>query len=511
MQSLISLSRYRHGGYRRLLLCPPLFALLYVGVAISTCAQKANAQPFDIKNPHPALDAIRLKHNLPGLGAAVVTEEGLQLLSVTGVRKKGERIEVTEKDLWHLGSCGKALTATMIARLVEDGKLSYQQTMGDTFPELVSKMSERFKKIRLIDLLSHTSGLPPNFNLQNYVNEKSVTRARRKVLREAIETPLLSNPGERYSYSNWGYTLAGHMAEKVTRRSWESLMKAEVFKPLQMSTAGFGGTGTPGKIDQPWPHAASGGPMPSNGKEMDNLPVMGPAGTIHMSLEDWGKFVSEHLKGHLGKSRYLSQASFEKLHTAVKENYALGWMSLPRPWAGGNALHHGGDNTMNNAIVWAAPDKRFAVLVVTNQSTSGPAADEVASGLLVAWQAGPQKAPLQTRGRDFPKRAPFRAVRWRKNEPVVNVHGEWFTLISIDKVAATEIVGFSQESYGDKWKKRFEEDLVEVLAGMGNEPEDTVELVVKPLKESKTRTLIGVAMTEANRQAIRAAAAGHSN
>lgn len=127
--------------------------------------------------------------------------------------------------------------------------------------------------------------------------------------------------------------------------------------------------------------------MPSNGKEMDNLPVMGPAGTMHMSLEDWGKFVTEHLKGRRGKSSYLKQATFEKLHTAIGDNYALGWISLRRPWAGGYALHHAGDNTMSYANVWAAPEKGFAVLVVTNQSSCHEATNDVATGLIDAWLA----------------------------------------------------------------------------------------------------------------------------
>jgi len=227
--------------------------------------------------------------------------------------------------------------------------------------------------------------------LRAYQNKPDVLAAREKVLVEAMAKPLLSKPGDKFLYSNWGYTLAGRMAEKAAGKSWEALMRAEVFKPLNMSTAGFGGTGSPGKIDQPWPHSASGRAMPRNGIEMDNLPVMGPAGTIHMSLEDWGKFVTEHLKGHRGKSGYLTQASFQKLHTPVRQDYALGWTCLSRPWAGGNALYHNGDNTMNYALVWAAPEKGFAVLVVTNRSSAHQAADEVASSLINAWGAGAGK------------------------------------------------------------------------------------------------------------------------
>lgn len=361
--------------------------ILYALMFLTNWALGFAVPPFDIKNPRPALEAIRTSYGLPGLGTAIVTEDGLQLLATTGVRKKGDSTPVTDEDLWHLGSCGKAMTATMIARLVEAGKLRYDQTLGETFPAHADAMSDQMKSITLIDLLSHRSGLPANYNLRDYQDEPDVVAAREKTLVEAMAKPLLSKPGEKFLYSNWGYTLAGHMAEKVTGKSWESLMKTEVFEPLGMTTAGFGGTGTPGKIDQPWPHSALGRAMPSNGTDMDNLPVMGPVGRIHMSLEDWGKFVTEHIKGHRDNSDYLSQATFKKLHTPIKGDYALGWMSLPRPWAGGKALYHNGDNTMNYASVWVVPEKGFAVLTVTNRSSAHKASDEVASGLIKAWVA----------------------------------------------------------------------------------------------------------------------------
>ena len=238
--------------------------------------------------------------------------------------------------------------------------------------------------------------------------------------------------------------------------------------------------------------------MPSNGKMMDNLPVMGPAGTVHMSLEDWGKFVTEHLKGRRGKSEYLSQATFARLHTAIKGDYAMGWITARRPWAGGIALNHTGDNTMNYANVWVAPEKGFAVLVATNQSESHAATDEVAAGLI---------GMMSTLGKQYPKRAPYGAVRWEGEQPVVKIGRQWFTLESIDGVDAADIVAFSKQNYSDKWQKRFEEDLVEVMAKMGHMPKDAVQLVVRPPRSTASRTLKDVAMTEANRQAIRAASA----
>jgi magnesium-transporting ATPase (P-type) len=107
---------------------------------------------------------------------------------------------------------------------------------------------------------------------------------------------------------------------------------------------------------------------------------------------------------------------------------------------------------------------------------------------------------------DYPKESPFAAVRWQKSQPEVKVGDEWFKLVSVDELPASAIVAFSQRTYGDKWQKRFEEDLVELLTRMGHAPQDEVTLVVQSLTSSDTRTLEDVPMTRANRRAIRDAA-----
>ena len=106
----------------------------------------------------------------------------------------------------------------------------------------------------------------------------------------------------------------------------------------------------------------------------------------------------------------------------------------------------------------------------------------------------------------YPKKSPFAAIRWEESQPEVKVDGKWFKLVSLDGLSAAEIVAFSQRTYGDKWQKRFEEDLVELLTRMGHPPQDTVKLVVQSPATSATRTLADIPMTSANRRAIRDAA-----
>jgi hypothetical protein len=107
---------------------------------------------------------------------------------------------------------------------------------------------------------------------------------------------------------------------------------------------------------------------------------------------------------------------------------------------------------------------------------------------------------------EYPKRAPFSGIRWDGSKPVVKIGEEWFELVSLDGIAAEDLVAFSWRTYVDRWRKRFEEDLVEVLTRMGHPPQDTVTLVVQSLTSSQTRTLEEVPMTEDNRWAIYRAA-----
>jgi CubicO group peptidase (beta-lactamase class C family) len=362
-----------------------LARILSVITAIPTVS--LHAQSFDLGNLGSDLETQRIKWELPAVGVAIVSSESQPVLEVTGVRKLGETEKVTKEDLWHIGSCGKAMTATMLARLVQAGKLRWNQTLIETFPELKEDMSEAMQSVNLVQLLSHTSSLDANFKTHNYTGEKDLLAARYRTVQDAIHSEFKRKVGD-FHYSNWGYTVAAAMAERATGMPWETLMKEEVFDPLGMTTAGFGGTGTVGKIDQPWPHNKLGFPVSSNGPKMDNVPTMGPAGTIHMTLCDWGKFISEHIRGGRGESRYLNQEQYDILHKPIAEDYALGWGVVHRDW-GGRVLTHSGDNTMNHAVVWVSPEKDFAVLVATNRTSTERAVDSFCEKLIHAWLAKP--------------------------------------------------------------------------------------------------------------------------
>ncbi len=351
--------------------------------ATALCPLAGDAAVTDLLKP------IRQKFGVPAMAAALVTSEGIQFVGAVGVRKRGTDVPVALDDLWHLGSDGKAMTSTLIARLVERGQLQWDTTLAEIFPELASQMTPEFQKVTLLQLLSHHAGLPPNLELTDYLGDDTTTLRLRAVREETAKKPRHA-PGSNYEYSNLGYIIAGAVVEKITGQSWEKAISQEVFEPLQMTSAGFGGTGTPGQMDQPWPHTADGKPASGNGPAMDNPPVMGPAGRIHCSIQDWAKFVQDQLRGDRGKPALLKPATYQKLHTPpFGGDYALGWMAVERSWGGGKVLNHGGDNTMNCANVWIAPKRDFAILVCVNQSggTAFQATDEAVGALIKLHEA----------------------------------------------------------------------------------------------------------------------------
>ena len=113
---------------------------------------------------------------------------------------------------------------------------------------------------------------------------------------------------------------------------------------------------------------------------------------------------------------------------------------------------------------------------------------------------------VRSEGVGYPRLSPFVAVRWQQSQPEVRLGEEWFKLVSLDELPATEIVTFSKQTYGNRWQKRFEEDLVELLSRMGHTPQDTVTLVVQSLTSEETQVLEDVPISEENRSAIYAAA-----
>lgn len=335
------------------------------------------------------LDAKRIELRLPAMGAVVLSHQHIRALAVSGVRYLGGNDRVQREDAWHLGSIGKSITATMIARLVEKGAIAWNSRVMDIFPNLVPATAPA-AKITLSQLLSHTSGLTENMDDADFakyaagegVKYGSTRRQRLLIAKKYLNAPLLNKPGQKFLYSNLGYLIAAAMAEKAANQSWEHLVRQEVFIPLDLRSAGMGAPGyglTPdgGPGDQPQGHMS--GPNSDELKAVgnfDNPAVMGPAGTIHMNLDDLAKYVGAHLQGALGLNNILKAKTYAILHTPKpgtrlwlfgKNGYGYGWAFKEGLWGGdGPIIWHNGSNGAWYGVVQIRPKTDTGLILITN-------------------------------------------------------------------------------------------------------------------------------------------------
>lgn len=361
-----------------------LMLLTFVGGflnIVSLChAQPASLDEF--------LEAERAKSILPAVAAAVLKDGELFIAGVSGVRKQGTPEKATLQDKWHIGSCTKAMTATVAARLVEKGTLRWETTLAEAFPKLAPRMRKNWQNVTIEQLLSHRAGAPGDLNAQGLwgrIWQRATLPPREQ--RAYLASELLTKhepihaPGTKYEYSNAGYALVGHLIEEKLNQPFEDVLRKQLFEPLKMTAAGFGAPATKQDPAQPWGHTLPwtrvlkiGKPQPvPMGLGDDNPAAIGPGGTVHCSIGDLARFAAAHLKGERDGHDWLSKQSFQKLHTppAKDSEYAMGWIALQRDWGDGTVLMHNGSNTMNYSVMWLAPRRNFAVVVCTNVAGEG--------------------------------------------------------------------------------------------------------------------------------------------
>jgi CubicO group peptidase (beta-lactamase class C family) len=313
------------------------------------------------------LTELRRKAGSPALAAAAQQGDGPVRLWADGERAAGSGVPVTPDDLWHLGSITKSMTATLAARLVEQGALGWDDTVGSVLGEAAPQMRDHYRNVTLRHLLSHRSGMPHNISVIDYLRYEARNPDPRAERRDYARRALAMRPEgpmeATFNYSNNGYVVAGALMEAKLGRPWEHLLQAEVFRPLGMTSAGFGPPGTEGRLDQPVGHmkALLGDQRVSKAPDKsgaDNPAVLGPAGTVHCSLTD----AIRYLTAHGTQSDFLDRASWTTLHTPpYGGDYALGWFKRP-----GGQFVHGGWNRRWMAIAVFSPGSNLRAFAVTN-------------------------------------------------------------------------------------------------------------------------------------------------
>ncbi len=275
-----------------------------------------------------------------------------------------------------VGSISKQFTSAMILLLVQQGKLSLDDTVSKYFPDLT-----RANEITIRELLSHTSGYedyaPQDYNIPEWLKPTTPEA----ILNSWAKKPLDFDPGTKWQYSNTNYVLAGRIAEKVSGQPLIEMLRANVFGPLGMTSAGDC------SVDKTPSDAVAYtryGLGPARPALREAAGWYFAAGELCMTPSDLAKWNISFLH-----KKILSPASYDEFAREVllkngdHTRYALGLHvgdldNIP-------ALDHGGEVSGFLATNWVFPTRDAAVTVLSNQddiSLVDPVAEEIARYIL---------------------------------------------------------------------------------------------------------------------------------
>jgi len=167
-------------------------------------------------------------------GSVLLAKDGKVLYSAAfGSANKDFNAPNTIDTKFNLGSMNKMFTSVIIAQLVEQGRMSFDDPVSKYLPDYPNAAAA--KKIRIRHLLTHTSGLGSYFNDEFFRSSRDRFRTVDEMMELAKGDSLAFEPGTRWSYSNTGMLVLGKVIEVVTGKDYFTYVREHITKPLGMT------------------------------------------------------------------------------------------------------------------------------------------------------------------------------------------------------------------------------------------------------------------------------------
>jgi CubicO group peptidase (beta-lactamase class C family) len=267
---------------------------------------------------------------------------------------------------FRLGSLTKQFTATLVLLLQQDGKLKIDAPVSTYLPDA----PKAWEKITLAELLGHTSGIPSFTAMKEFRRWSMSPHTTEEELGLFRDKPLDFEPGSKFAYSNSNFEVLGAVIEKVSGKKYADLLRERIFEPLGMKDSGLD------TDELILPKRAQGyrpGPKGLVLARSESMTVPWAAGSIYSTTGDLLKWE----RGLFG-GKVLSAESLKAMTTPGKGDYGLG--VFVRDKDGHKVVGHGGAIEGFNTNLLYVPDRRIAVVVLSN--VSGAAPDEMGDQLL---------------------------------------------------------------------------------------------------------------------------------
>ncbi|MET7465640.1 serine hydrolase domain-containing protein [Nonomuraea sp. NPDC005501] len=317
------------------------------------------------------LDELRAAHHVPGATLAVLIDGQVHELA-SGVLHRGTGVEVTTDSLFLSGSIAKVYTATLVMRLIDEGRIGLDTRVADVLPEFATPDPEATRTITVRQLLSHTGGVTNDFNHDSGRGDDCLAG----YVEAARDVPLDCPPGTAISYGGLGYVVLGRLIEVLTGRTWDQALKDLLFTPLGLEHS----MTLPEealRFRVAMSHLGEEGADPDPAPAWDLMPrSAGPYGRVIVSAGDMARFAGMHLTGGLAPdgTRVLSAAAVAAMTsrqtdvpdkwTVSADGWGLGWTLYD--WDGVPGHGHDGAAIGQYAYLRVVPHAKLALVLMTN-------------------------------------------------------------------------------------------------------------------------------------------------
>jgi CubicO group peptidase (beta-lactamase class C family) len=295
-------------------------------------------------------------------GTVVVAKDGKAFYKrAIGLASRAYNVPNRVDTRFNLASITKMFTAVAVAQLVEQGKLSYSDTVGKILPDYPN--GEVARTVTLHHLLSHTSGLIGARALVEKSPQPPTARTLAEMVKPFVNEPLSFPPGQQFDYSNAGFILLGAIVEKASGQSYYDYVREQIFKPAGMKDTDFY------HLDTDPPNIATGfadGPNHTRLNNIFDLGIIGsPAGGAYSTGEDMARFHRALVQHTL-----LNETSLKTLWTGVTEQPGrgaeYGYGSQITHYNGERIIWHGGGwkGITNHFDMY--PERGYTVVILSN-------------------------------------------------------------------------------------------------------------------------------------------------
>ncbi|MEJ8820281.1 serine hydrolase [Lacibacter sp. H407] len=280
-----------------------------------------------------------------------------------GYANREEKIENRAGTNFNIASMGKTFTATLIMQLVQEGKISIDQTLSSILPEYKVKKAD---SITVRHLLTHTSGVGNYMMHVNFEAERHQLKSLNDVMPFVVAMePTLDYVGQRHDYSNSGFILLGRIIEKITGRSYMQNMEERIFKPSAIKQSYIHYPATFFAPKEATPYLAYTAKTFVNAAA-EEFPAFSDGG-MQSNVLDLYYFANALLQGKLLSPAMRDSMWSGKVETGRAGKYSFGWEDEQTDYDKRVFSHSGGGKGFSSDLKIVKEDGYIVIVLINNR------------------------------------------------------------------------------------------------------------------------------------------------